>query len=88
MKIKEITQFLESIAPLSLQENYDNSGLLIGDSETEFLKALICLDITSEVIDEAIIKKCNLIISHHPLIFGKISKITPHKPSGKCIINA
>ena len=88
MKIKEITQFLESIAPLSLQENYDNSGLLIGDSETEFLKALICLDITSEVIDEAIIKKCNLIISHHPLIFGKISKITPHKPTGKCIINA
>jgi len=88
MKIKEVTNFLENIAPLSLQETYDNSGLLIGDPETEFLKALVCLDITSEVIDEAIKKKCNLIISHHPLIFGKLSKITPHNPSGQCIIKA
>ena len=76
MKIKTITSYLESIAPLSLQEEYDNSGLIIGNYEVEVQGALICLDCTEAVIDEAIKKKCNLIITHHPIIFHGLKKIT------------
>ncbi|MBI4931984.1 MAG: Nif3-like dinuclear metal center hexameric protein [Bacteroidetes bacterium] len=76
MKIKQVTSFLESIAPLSLQEEYDNSGLLIGNEETEVQGALICLDCTEAVLDEAIKKNCNLIIAHHPIIFLGLKKIT------------
>lgn len=76
MKVKTITSYLESIAPLSLQEDYDNSGLLIGNEETEVQGALICLDCTEAVLDEAIKKNCNLIISHHPIIFKGLKKIT------------
>ncbi|HNW97347.1 MAG TPA: Nif3-like dinuclear metal center hexameric protein [Bacteroidales bacterium] len=88
MKIHKITSFLESIAPLALQESYDNSGLIIGNPNDEVSKALITLDVTEEIIDEAISKKCQLIISHHPLIFGNISKIRPDNYTGKCIIKA
>lgn len=88
MKISEITSFLESIAPLKIQEAYDNCGLIIGNSDETISKALITLDVTEEVIDEAIMKKCQLIIAHHPLIFGNISKIRSDNYTGKCIINA
>ncbi len=76
MRITDITDILEEIAPLSLQESYDNAGLLVGNSETEVSKVLISLDITEEVIREAKAKDCNLIISHHPIIFGGLKKIT------------
>ncbi|MBI4946590.1 MAG: Nif3-like dinuclear metal center hexameric protein [Bacteroidetes bacterium] len=76
MKIKSITSYLQSIAPLSLQEEYDNSGLIVGNEEDEVINALICIDCTEAVIDEAIKKKCNLIISHHPIIFRGLKKIT------------
>lgn len=76
MKIKTITSYLESIAPLSLQEEYDNSGLIIGNEEAEVQGTLICIDCTEAVIDEAINKKCNLIIAHHPIIFRGLKKIT------------
>ena len=76
MKIKTITSYLESIAPLSLQEEYDNSGLIIGNEEEEVSGALICIDCTEAVIDEAIKKKCNLVIAHHPIIFKGLKKIT------------
>lgn len=76
MKVKTITSYLESIAPLSLQEEYDNSGLLIGNEENEISGALICLDCTEEVLEEAIKKNCNLIIAHHPIIFRGLKKIT------------
>ena len=72
MKIKEITSEIERIAPLSLQEDYDNSGLLIGNPNDDVNKVLICLDVTDEVLDEAIKNNCGMIISHHPLIFGGI----------------
>jgi len=75
MILKELIGFLEDYAPLSLQENYDNSGLLIGSSEMEINAALICLDCTPEVVDEAIRKNCNLIIAHHPIIFSGLKKI-------------
>lgn len=88
MQIHEITSYLESIAPLSLQEQYDNSGLIIGNPDDTISKALITLDVTEKVIDEAISKKCQLIIAHHPLIFGNISKIRSDNFTGKCIIKA
>lgn len=75
MKIKDITNYLESIAPLALQESYDNSGLIIGNPDAEVKSALICLDSTEDVLDEAIEKKCELIIAHHPIIFGGLKKI-------------
>jgi dinuclear metal center YbgI/SA1388 family protein len=76
MKLKEICSYLDSAVPLSFQEGYDNSGLQVGLPEREISSALVTLDVTEEVIDEAIAEKCDMIISHHPLIFSGIKKIT------------
>ena len=76
MKLKEITNYLESIAPLAFQESYDNSGLIIGDASSKVNAALITLDCTEEVVEEAIENNCNLIIAHHPIIFSGLKKIT------------
>ncbi len=75
MKIKEITSYLEQIAPLNYQEGYDNSGLVVGNPEQEIDKALISLDCTEAVVDDAIAKGCGLIISHHPIVFSKQLRI-------------
>lgn len=85
MKLKQITEFLETVAPLNYQESYDNSGLLIGDSGVTIKGILISLDCTEAVIAEAVKKKCNLIICHHPLIFGEIKKITGSNYVERCI---
>lgn len=76
MKIQEVIQYLESIAPRAYQESYDNSGLLTGNANTELTNALITLDCTEEVVQEAITKKCNLIIAHHPIVFKGLKKLT------------
>lgn len=76
MLLREIIEHLESIAPKSLQEPYDNTGLLVGHSEMEITSAIIALDVTEAVMHEAISNGSNLIIAHHPLIFGGIKKIT------------
>jgi len=76
MKISEIIQHLESIAPPALQESYDNAGLLTGNSGWECRGILICLDATEEVIQEAIKKNCNLVVAHHPILFRGIKRIT------------
>lgn len=76
MKIKDITQLLEAWAPLPLQESYDNAGLLTGNKEDELTGVLLCLDSTEAVIDEAIQKKCNLVVAHHPLVFSGLKKFT------------
>ena len=88
MKIKEITQFLEGIAPLSYQENYDNSGLIVGDENTEVSSVLICLDSVEEVIEEAIENNCNLIIAHHPIIFSGLKKLNGKNHIQRTIIKA
>lgn len=75
MKIKELNRFLKSVMPLELAFDWDNIGLLIGDGEEDLTKVLLTLDVTSAAVDKAIKEKCNLILSHHPLIFGKINKI-------------
>ncbi|WP_256010894.1 Nif3-like dinuclear metal center hexameric protein [Desertivirga xinjiangensis] len=74
MKLSELTSYLEEIAPLAYQEDYDNSGLIIGDPDAEITSALISLDCTEAVVDEAIEKNCGLIISHHPIVFKGLKK--------------
>ena len=88
MKIKNIITYLEEIAPLCYQEAYDNSGLLVGDKESEVTSVLIALDCTEETLEEAINNKCNLVITHHPLIFSKLSKITGSNYTERIIIRA
>jgi dinuclear metal center YbgI/SA1388 family protein len=88
MKIRDITTCLELIAPTSLQESYDNTGLITGDAEWNCTGALISLDATEEVIAEAVQKKCNLVISHHPILFGALKKINGKNYVEKAIIAA
>ena len=76
MKIKEVLSALERFAPLPLQESWDNAGLQVGLTETEVSGALLCLDVTEKIVDEAIRKGCNLIVSHHPLLFRGLKTIS------------
>lgn len=88
LKLKDITDFLETIAPLSLQESYDNSGLITGNSSGFVNSAMVTLDVTEEVVDEAIDKKIGLIIAHHPVIFSGLKKITGKSFVERVIIKA
>ena len=76
VKIKEVLSALERFAPLPLQESWDNAGLQVGLTETEVSGALLCLDVTEKIVDEAIAKGCNLIVSHHPLLFRGLKTIS------------
>ena len=76
MKVSDIVSYLETSFPLSLQESYDNSGLLCGRMDQEVTAALLCLDSIEATVDEAIAKKCELIIAHHPIVFKGLKKIT------------
>ena len=75
MKVKEISRVLEDLAPLVYQESYDNCGLQVGDNDMEVTGVLITLDVTEEVVDEAMQRGCNMIVAHHPLIFSGLKKI-------------
>ena len=88
MKIKDVIAALEEIAPLSLQEGYDNAGLITGDENADCTGLLISLDATMEVVEEAIEKGCNLIISHHPIVFSGLKKITGKNYVQKAVISA
>lgn len=88
MKIQEIISFLESVAPPSLQESYDNAGLLTGNSNWQCTGIITTLDATEAVVLEAIEKKCNLIVAHHPIIFGGLRKITGKNYVEQTIITA
>ena len=76
MKIKEVLSALERFAPLPLQESWDNAGLQVGLTETEVSGALLCLDVNEKIVDEAIQKGCNLVVSHHPLLFRGLKTIS------------
>lgn len=76
MKISTIINQLEEWAPISLQESYDNSGLLVGDPTADINAALLCLDSIEEVIEEAIERKCGMVIAHHPIVFSGIKSLT------------
>lgn len=88
MQIREITQYLESLAPLSSQTNFDNCGLIVGDEKTEINSVLISLDCTEEIVDEAIKKGCGLIISHHPIVFKGLKKLNGKNYVEKTVIKA
>lgn len=89
MKIQEIADALERFAPLPLQEGYDNAGLQIGLTEGEEVSGvLLCLDVTEAVIAEAHDKGCNLIVSHHPLIFRPLRHVTIHSQVERCVVSA
>ncbi len=74
MKLSQLTTYLESLAPLAYQEDYDNAGLIVGHPEQEVYQALISLDCTEAVVDEAIANNCQVIISHHPIVFRGLKK--------------
>lgn len=88
MKLSLITRYLESLAPLSYQESYDNSGLLVGDPEKEVHGAIVALDCTEAIVDEAIANNCNLIITHHPIVFKGLKKLNGKTYVERVIIKA
>ncbi|MBI2257445.1 MAG: Nif3-like dinuclear metal center hexameric protein [Flavobacteriia bacterium] len=88
MQIKELTSYLESLFPISSQADFDNCGLQVGSLSRELSSVLVCLDITEEIIEEAITLGSNLIISHHPIIFKGIKKISEDNELNKILIQA
>jgi dinuclear metal center YbgI/SA1388 family protein len=88
MKIKAVISFLESLAPPSLQESYDNAGLIVGNADTECSGIICSLDATEEVVREAIEKNCNLIVAHHPIVFSGLKKINGKNYIEQAVITA
>ena len=88
MKVRDIINVIEEFAPLSIQESWDNSGLCVGSPDAPATSALLGLDCTEELVDEAIACGVDMIITHHPLIFSGLKKITPEDQTGAAIIKA
>ncbi len=88
MLLGEVINIIESVAPLSIQEEWDNSGLQVGVKEAEVASVLLCTDITEAIVDESIAKNCQLIISHHPLLFRGLKTIQGATPQERCVIQA
>lgn len=86
--IADIISAIEEAAPRSLQEQWDNSGLLVGSADTICTGVMLCLDVTPSVVEQACAKNCNLIVSHHPLIFKGIKALNNSTPQGEAIIRA
>ncbi len=86
--IKQVIQYLEQLAPPVYQESYDNCGLLTGSADCELTKILVTLDCTEAVVDEAIAKGCNLIVAHHPIIFGGLKKLNGKNYVERTVIKA
>lgn len=87
-RINEIIHHLETFAPLVLQESYDNAGLLVGDLQAEVSSALLTLDVTEEVVDEAVEMKAGLIVAHHPVIFSGLKKLTGRTYVERAVLKA
>jgi dinuclear metal center YbgI/SA1388 family protein len=85
IQVRHISTFLHQWAPPSTKLDYDNVGLLVGDPNQEISRLLTCLDVTLDVVEEAIEKGCDLIVAHHPLIFKSIDRINPTDEQGKII---
>ena len=88
MILQDIINIIESVAPLSYQESWDNSGLQVGDRNADVHAALLTIDVTESVVDEAINKRCDLIISHHPLLFHGLKHLTGETPQERCVEKA
>ncbi len=88
IKIKDVTDYLEALAPLNFQETYDNSGLLTGDFSWDVSGILVTLDCTEEVVEEAIRSGCNVIVAHHPIVFKGLKRLTGSHYVERVIIRA
>ena len=88
MKVGDITAVLEGFAPLSIQENWDNSGLCIGSPEDDVHGVLVGFDCTPELIDEAVERGCDMVVTHHPLIFRGLKRIQGGDPVSDAVIKA
>lgn len=88
IRIKDLTQYLETIAPLPLQESYDNAGLLCGHREMEVKGVLCSLDATEDIVEEAIQQHCNVVVAHHPIIFKGLRQINGKNYVERTIIKA
>ena len=88
MKIKDVIEFMESWAPLSLQDSYDNAGLQVGDPEMELKGGLVCLDVTLETLREALSIGANLVVSHHPVLFHPLRQVCGNRLSEQIVIES
>ncbi|NLB92867.1 MAG: Nif3-like dinuclear metal center hexameric protein, partial [Bacteroidales bacterium] len=88
IQIKEIAEYLETVAPLALQESYDNAGVVVGDLSAKVSSALVTIDVTEEVVEEAIAKNAGIIIAHHPVIFSGLKKLTGRNYVERTVIKA
>ena len=88
MNIKDVTNYLEKLAPLSYAEDFDNVGLLVGNYNTKATGVLVTLDSLEETVDEAIAKKCNLIVSFHPIIFSGLKKLNGNSYVERVVLKA
>lgn len=88
IKVKDIAKAIEDFAPKKLQESYDNTGLQIGDPEMRVSAVLLCLDVTEEILAEATRRECNMIVSHHPLLFSGLKHITGATPTERIVTEA
>ena len=87
-QIQDVTRYLETVAPPTYQESYDNSGLIVGDPRAEVSGILVSLDTIESVVDEAIAKGCNLIVSHHPIVFRGLKSLTGKNYVERTVIKA
>ena len=87
-KVREIATTIEEFAPRSLQESYDNAGLQVGDPDADVNAVLLCLDVTPEILEEALSRECNMIVSHHPLIFKGLKDLTGANPTQRIVMEA
>ncbi|HOK85895.1 MAG TPA: Nif3-like dinuclear metal center hexameric protein [Tenuifilum sp.] len=88
MTVREVTSILESFAPLAFQEDYDNSGLIVGDANMEVTGVLLTIDVTPQVVAEAVAGRANLIVAHHPVIFKGLKRITGKSYVEQVVVNA
>jgi dinuclear metal center YbgI/SA1388 family protein len=88
MKVRDIIKVIEDFAPLSVQEGWDNSGLCVGSPEAEVSGVLLALDCTPELVDEAVACGADMIVTHHPLIFSGLKKISPETKVGLAVMKA
>lgn len=88
MKIEEITRIIERFAPLRYQESYDNAGLIVGRPQDEVHRALLAVDVTEEVMDEAEREGCDMIITHHPIVFHPLKRFNSATYVERCVERA
>ncbi|WP_420458232.1 Nif3-like dinuclear metal center hexameric protein [Neolewinella sp.] len=88
MKIRDVTGYLETIAPSELQESYDNAGLIVGDPATEVTGVLTSLDCTEAIVEEAAARGCNLVVAHHPIVFRGLKRLNGANYVERTVIRA